>query len=153
MLGSFELSEALVFHFGLCAQSTEHLHPLCLLLLFDQFITLIRVTLSDLVLQGLLLSLQLQPLLLHGISSGSQFSFFLLSCFQLVLIDLVLNLLFLFCLQLAQSFLIMGDLGLALPDRFKQLLILLFLFLSFLGLALGDGLPDHFFFAHGLVLH
>lgn len=70
-----------------------------------------------------------------------------------MLIDLVLNLLFLFCLQLAQSFLIMGDLGLALPDRFKHLLILLFLFLSFLGLALGDSLPDHFFFAHGLLLH
>ena len=111
------------------------------------------VTLSDLVLQSLLLSLKLQPLLFHSFSSGSQFSFFLLSCFQLVLINLGLDLLFLFFLQLAQSFLIMGDLGLTLSDRFKQLLILLFLFLSFLRLALGDGFPDHLFFALVLLLH
>ena len=45
--------------------------------------------------------------------------------------DLGLDLLFLFSLQLAQSFLIVGELGLALPDRFKQLLITLLLFLSF----------------------
>ena len=69
-----------------------------------------------------------------------------------MLIDLGLDLLFLFLLQLAQSLLILGELGLALSDRLKHLLIILLLFFGFQCLALGDGFLDHFFLALGLLI-
>ena len=70
-----------------------------------------------------------------------------------MLVYLSLNLLFFFELQLAQSLLVMCDLGFTLANGLKHFLVIL-LFLSCLQrFAFCDGFPDHLFFTLRLLVN
>lgn len=127
----------------------KHFVSLSLLLLFCNLISFILVTLSNLSLHGFLLGVEFLSLLFHRFCSNSQFRSSDLALLHFVLINLRLNLLLLFKLQLAQSLLIVLNHRFALFDCLKHFLFLFALFGSLKGFTLGDGLLDHFLLALG----
>lgn len=110
------------------------------------------VTLTDLSLHGLLLSLQLLSLLFHGLSTRSKFSFSFFRFFQLVLVNFSLDLFLFLKLKLAEALLIMSDLRLALSDSLEHFLIVLPFLLGLKSFAFGNSFPNHFFLTLSLLI-